>query len=39
MLIVANELKIRLLIKDNLGWYGRGNFVGKLFDFVHLIPL
>ena len=39
MLLVANKLKIRLLIKDNLGWYGRGNFVGKLFDSVHLITL
>ena len=39
MLIVVNELRIRLLIKEDLGWYGRANFVGKLFDSVHLIPL
>ena len=39
MLIVVNELRIRLLIKEDLGWYGMANFVGKLFDSVHLIPL
>ena len=39
MLIVVNELRTRLLIKEDLGWYGRANFVGKLFDSVHLIPL
>ena len=39
MLIVVNELRIRLLIKEDLGWYGRANFVGKSFDSVHLIPL
>ena len=31
---VGNELKIRLLIKEDPGWYGRANFVGKLFDSV-----
>ena len=35
LLTVANKLKIRLLIKEDLGWYGRANFVGKLFDSVH----
>ena len=39
ILIVANKLKIRLLIKEDLGWHGRANFVGKLFDSVYLIPL
>ena len=39
ILTVVNKLKIRLLIKEDLGWYGRANFVGKLFDSVHLIPL
>ena len=34
ILIVINNLKIRLLIKEDLGWYGRANFVGKLFDSV-----
>ena len=32
-------MKIRLLIKEDFGWYGRGNFVNKSFDSVHLIPL
>ena len=36
---VVNKLKIRSLIKEDLGWYGRANFVGKLFDFIHVIPL
>ena len=31
---VVNALKIRLLIKEDLRWYGRANFVGKLFDSV-----
>ena len=35
---VHQILKIRLLLKEDLGWYGRANFVGKLFDSVHLIP-
>ena len=39
ILIVINKLKIRLLMKKDLRWYGRANFVGKLFDSVHLIPL
>ena len=39
ILIVVNKLKIRLLIKEDLGWHGRANFVGKLFDSVYLIPL
>ena len=26
-------------MKKDLRWYGRANFVGKLFDSVHLIPL
>ena len=39
ILTVINKLKIRLLIKEDLGWYGRANFVGELFDSVHLIPL
>ena len=39
ILIVINNLKIRLLIKEDLGWYGRANFAGKLFYSVHLIPL
>ena len=34
ILTVVNKLKIRLLIKEDLGWYGRANFVGKLFDSV-----
>ena len=36
---VVNKLKIRLLIKENLGWYVRANFAGKLFDSIHVIPL
>ena len=28
-----------MLIKENFGWYGRGNFAGKLLDSVHLIPM
>ena len=36
---VVNKLKIRLLIKEDLGWYGRANFVAKLFDSIHMIPL
>ena len=28
-----------LLIKEDVGWYGRANFGGKSFDFVHMIPL
>ena len=39
ILTVVNKIKIRLLIKEDLEWYGRANFVGKLFDSVHLIPL
>ena len=39
ILTVVNKLKIRLLIKEDLGWYGRANFVGKLFVSAHLIPL
>ena len=39
ILIIVNKLTIRLLIKEDLGWYERSNFVGKLFDSVHLIPL
>ena len=31
---VVNASKIRLLIKEDRGWYGRANFVGKLFDSV-----
>ena len=31
--------EIRLLIKEDVGWYGRANFGGKSFDSVHLIPL
>ena len=34
ILTVVNKLKIRLLIKEDLGWYGRAKFVGKLFDSV-----
>ena len=37
--MVVNKLKMRLLIKEDLGWYGRANFVGKLFDSAHFIPL
>ena len=36
ILTVVNKLKIRLLIKADLGWHGRANFVGKLFDSVYL---
>ena len=36
---VVNKLKIRLLIKEDLGWHGRGDFVGKLFECIHVIPL
>ena len=39
ILIVINKLKIKLLINEDLGWYGRANFAGKLFYSVHLIPL
>ena len=39
ILTVVNKLKIRLLVKEDLARYGRANFVGKLFDSVHLIPL
>ena len=39
MLTVVNKLKIRLLIKEDLAWYGRANFVCKSFDSVNLIPL
>ena len=39
ILTVVNQLKMKLLIKEDLGWYGRANFVDKLFDSVHLIPL
>ena len=28
-----------MLIKEDLGWYGRADFVGMLFDSAHLIPL
>ena len=28
-----------MLIREDLGWNGRANFAGKLFDSVHLIPL
>ena len=27
-----------MLIKQDVGWYGRANFAGKSFDSVHLIP-
>ena len=37
-LIIVNK-DYRLLIKEDVGWYGRANFVGKSFDSVHLIPL
>ena len=30
---------MRLLIKEDFGWYGRADFVAKLFDSVHLIQL
>ena len=30
---------MRLLIKEDAGWYGRSNFTGKSFDSVHLISL
>ena len=33
-LIIVNKLTIRLLIKEDLGWYGRANIAGKLFDYV-----
>ena len=36
---VVNKLKIRLLIKEDLRWYGKANFVGKLSDSIHMIPL
>ena len=36
---VHQILKIRLLLKEDLGWYGRANFVGKLFDSIHVILL
>ena len=36
---VVNKLKIRLLIKEDLGWYGGANFVGKSFDSIHVVPL
>ena len=39
ILTAVNKLKIRLLIKEDRGWYERANFVGKLFDSVNLIPL
>ena len=39
ILTVVNKLKIRLLIKEDLGWYRKTNFVGKSFDSVYLIPL
>ena len=39
ILIIVNKLEIRLLIKEDLGRHGRANFVDKLFDSVHLIPL
>ena len=28
-----------MLIKEDLGWYGRAEFVGMLFDSADLIPL
>ena len=28
-----------MLIKEDVGWYGRANFGAKLNDSVHLIPL
>ena len=28
-----------LLIKKDVGWYGRANFADKLFDSVYLIQL
>ena len=34
ILTVVNKLKTRLLIKEDLGWYGRANFVGELLDSV-----
>ena len=39
ILTIGNKLKIRLLIKEGLGWYRRANFLSKLFNSVHLIPL
>ena len=30
---------MRLLIKEDAGWYGKTSFAGKSFDFVHLIWL
>ena len=27
-------MKIRFSIKEDVGWYGRANFAGKLFDSV-----
>ena len=36
---VVNKLKIRLLIKEDLGRYERANFVVTLFDSIHMIPL
>ena len=34
-----SKKKIRVLIKEDVGWYGRANFVGKSIDSVHLTPL
>ena len=39
ILTVVNKLKIRLLIKEDLGWYRKAYSVGKFFDSVYLIPL
>ena len=35
---VANKLKTRLLMKEDFGWYGKANFVGKLFNSIHMTP-
>ena len=37
ILIIVNKDKI--VNQRDLEWYGRADFIGKLFDSVHLIPL
>ena len=37
ILIIVNKDKI--VNQRRSGWYGRADFVGKLFDSVHVIPL
>ena len=32
-------IEVSLLIKEDVGWYGRANVVGKSFDSGHLTPL